>query len=66
MLEDAYDKGQDNKDRVKDDMETGKERAERDAQQAKDKAREKTGAGGAGNGDVQPVPTSAPGARPIR
>jgi hypothetical protein len=47
-------------------METGKDRAERDAQQAKDKAQEKTGAGGAGNGDVQPVPTSAPGARPIR
>ena len=66
MLEDAYDKGQENKDQVKDDMETGKERAERDAQQAKDKAQEKTGAGGAGNGDVQPVPTSAPGARPIR
>jgi hypothetical protein len=66
MLEDAYDKGQENKDRVKDDMETGKERAERDAQQAKEKAQEKSGAGGAGNGDVQPVPTSAPGARQIR
>jgi Mechanosensitive ion channel, conserved TM helix len=66
MLEDAYDKGQDNKDQVKDDMRTGKDRAERDAQQARDKAQEKTGAGGAGNGEVQPVTTGAPGARPIR
>ncbi len=66
MLEDAYDKGQENKDRVKDDMATGRERAERDAQRAKDKAQEKTGARGPGNGDVQPAPTSGPGARPIR
>jgi mechanosensitive ion channel-like protein len=65
MLNDAYDKGQDKKDQVKDDMETGKDRAQRDAQQVKDKAQEKTG-GGAGNGDVQPVPTSRPGARPLR
>jgi hypothetical protein len=66
MLEDAYDKGQDNKDRVKDDMETGRDRAQRDAQQAKEKAQEKTG-GGAGNGGVQPVATTpAPGARRIR
>jgi F0F1-type ATP synthase assembly protein I len=65
MLEDAYDKGQENKDRVKDDMDTGKERAQRDAERAKDKAQEKTGSG-AGNGDVQPVPTSRPGARPLR
>jgi hypothetical protein len=66
MLEDAYDKGQDNKDRVKDDMETGKDRAQRDAQQAKEKAQEKTG-GGAGNGGVQPVATTgAPGARRAR
>jgi hypothetical protein len=46
-------------------METGKDRAQRDAQQVKDKAQEKTGSG-AGNGDVQPVPTSRPGARPLR
>jgi hypothetical protein len=66
MLEDAYDKGQDNKDRVKDDMETGRDRAQRDAQQAKEKAQEKTG-GGAGNGGVQPVATTgAPGARRAR
>jgi hypothetical protein len=63
MLEDAYDKGQRNKDRVKDDMETGKDRAQRDARQARDKAQDKTGAG---NGEVQPVPTSSPGARPLR
>ena len=56
MLEDAYDKGQDQKDQVKDDMRTGRDRAERDAQQARD----------TGNGEVQPVTSSAPGARPIR
>jgi hypothetical protein len=56
MLNDAYDKGQQNKDRVKEDMQTGKDRAQRDAQQVKDKAQQKTG-GGAGNGGVQPVPT---------
>ena len=65
MLEDAYDKGQRNKDRVKDDMETGKDRAQQDARQARDKAQEKTGTG-AGNGEIQPVPTSSPGARPLR
>jgi hypothetical protein len=56
MLNDAYDKGQQNKDRVKEDMQTGKDRAQRDAQQVKDKAQEKAG-GGAGNGGVQPVST---------
>jgi hypothetical protein len=78
MLEDAYDRGQDNKDRVKDDMGTGKDRAQRDARQAKDKAQEKAGtAGGAGNGGVAPVgatgtgPTRTigrdePGSRPVR
>src|SRR5688572_3022514 len=49
MLSDAYDKGQEQKGQVKDDMQTGKDRAQRDAQQAKEKAQEKTG-GGAGNG----------------
>ena len=56
MLNDAYDKGQENKGQVKDDMQKGKDRAQRDAQQVKDKAQEKTG-GGAGNGGVQPVST---------
>ena len=60
MLNDAYDKGQQNRDRVKDDMQTGKDRAQRDAQQVKDKAQEKTG-GGAGNGGVQPRPVSTAG-----
>src|SRR5215217_2364689 len=54
MLNDAYDKGQENKGQVKDDMQKGKDRAQRDARQVKDKAQEKTGAG---NGDVQPVST---------
>jgi hypothetical protein len=60
MLNDAYDKGQQNRDRVKDDMQTGKDRAQRDAQQLKGKAQQKTG-GGAGNGGVQPQPVSAAG-----
>ncbi len=38
MLGDAYDKGQDQRGQVKHDMRTGKDRAQRDAQQAKDKA----------------------------
>src|SRR3954464_11413271 len=58
MLNDAYDKGQENKDRVKADMDTGKDRAQRDAQQAKDKAQEKTGAG---NGGVEPRPVRTTG-----
>ena len=63
MLRDAYDKGQENTGRVKDDMRTGKDRAERDAEQAKDKAQERTGVrGGAGNGDID-KPT---GVRPLR
>jgi hypothetical protein len=59
MLNDAYDKGQENKDRVKDDMEQGKERAQRDAQQAKEKAQEKAGSG-AGNGNTEPRTVVAP------
>jgi hypothetical protein len=73
MLNDAYDKGQDNKDRVKDDMQTGKDRAQRDAQQAKDKAQEKTGAGNggvepvtAGSATTRPIGGSQPGSRPVR
>jgi hypothetical protein len=73
MLNDAYDKGQDNKDRVKDDMQTGKDRAQRDAQQAKDKAQEKTGAGNggvepvtAGSTTTRPIGGSQPGSRPVR
>ena len=42
MLGDAYDKGQEQRGQVKHDMRTGKERAQQDAQQAKDKADEHT------------------------
>ena len=67
MLSDAYDKGQEQKGQVKDDMRTGKDRAERDARQAKDKAQEKTAVGGgAGNGDIEPTTPTGPGARPLR
>ena len=42
MLGDAYDKGQAQRGQVKQDMRTGKDRAQRDAQKAKDKADEHT------------------------
>jgi hypothetical protein len=46
------------------DIRPGKDRAERDAQQARGNAQEKTGAG---NGEIQPATTTgAPGVRPIR
>jgi hypothetical protein len=44
MLGDAYDKGQAQRGQVKQDMRTGKDRAQRDAQKAKDKADEHTNA----------------------
>jgi Conserved TM helix len=45
MLSDAYDKGQENKGQVKDDMRTGKERGKRDAERAKTEAQARTGNG---------------------
>jgi Mechanosensitive ion channel, conserved TM helix len=66
MLEDAYDKGQEQKGQVKDDMRTGRERGKRDAEQAKDTAQEKAGVGGgAGNGDID-KPSGPQGVRPLR
>jgi hypothetical protein len=44
MLGDAYEKGRENKGQVKDDMRTGKDRAQRDAEQVKDKAQDAAGA----------------------
>ena len=58
MLEDAYDKGQENKGQVKDDMEKGKERAERDAERVRAEAQQRTGTGG-GNGEIEPAARSA-------
>ena len=49
MLSDAYNKGQQNKDQVKQDFQKGKEQAQSDAQTAQQKAQEKAGQGG-GNG----------------
>jgi hypothetical protein len=43
-------------------MQTGKDRAQRDAQQVKDKAEQKTGAG---NGGVQPVGSGAGSGRVV-
>jgi hypothetical protein len=54
MLADAYDKGQEQKGQVKDDMRTGKERARQDVAKVQEKA---------GNGTEQ-APRPAPGARP--
>jgi Conserved TM helix len=53
MLADAYDKGQEQRGQVKQDMQKGKERAQQDVERARDKA---------GNGTAQP-PRPAPGAQ---
>ena len=58
MLEDAYDKGQEQQGKVKDDMEKGKQRAERDAEKVKAEA-EKRSATGAGNGEIEPAARTA-------
>jgi small-conductance mechanosensitive channel len=62
MLGDAYDKGRAQRGRVKDDMETGKERAKDDAQRVKAEAGTRTGAG---NGDID-KPSGPQGVRPLR
>ena len=50
MLGDAYDAGQRNKESVKQDFQKGKEQAKSDAETAQQKAQEKVGSGGGGNG----------------
>jgi len=62
MLQDAYDKGQEQRGQVRRDVERGKERAQGDAERVKAEAGARTGTG---NGDIDP-PTRQPGARPIR
>lgn len=66
MLNDAYQKGQENKQQVKRDMEQGKERAQEEAQKVKEKAEQKTRDGG--NGQTEPIaPATGPsGARAAR
>ena len=58
MLEDAYDKGQEQKGQVKGDMEKGKQRAERDAGKVKAEAEKRSGTG-AGNGEIGPAARTA-------
>ena len=60
MLNDAYDKGQQNKGQVKQDMRKGKEQAQDDAQTAKDKAQEK-----AGNGSSTDTAPTTSGTTPV-
>jgi hypothetical protein len=62
MLSDAYDKGQENKSQVKDDMRTGKERGKEDAQRAKDEAQKRSGNG---QTETQPIGTTGTGGRPL-
>jgi hypothetical protein len=62
MLGDAYDKGREQRGQVKDDMQTGKERAKDDAQRVKAEAGTRTGAG---NGDID-KPSGPQGVRPLR
>ena len=71
MLEDAYDKGQEQRGQVKQDMQTGKERGKQDAERAKQEAQQRTGDGApqtaqVGNGPTQtqpPTGTGTPGSR---
>ncbi len=64
MLNDAYRKGQENKDQVKDDMETGKQRGQRDAEKAKDAAQQRAGNGGTTEPAATAADPAAPDARP--
>jgi len=50
MLSDAYRKGQQNSDQVKQDFQKGKQQAQQDAQTAQQTAQEKAGQSGGGNG----------------
>src|SRR5829696_5275251 len=56
MLNDAYDKGQEQRGQVRRDMEVGKERGKQDAQRAKDEAQARTG-----NGQTQTQPIAGGG-----
>jgi hypothetical protein len=59
MLEDAYDKGREQRGQVEQDMETGKERARRDAERAKQEAQQRSSDG---RPPAQPA-TGGPGSR---
>jgi hypothetical protein len=50
MLQDAYDKGQQERDTVRRDMQIGKERGKQDAQRAKAEAEHRTGNGAPATG----------------
>src|SRR3954464_914669 len=56
MLSDAYDKGQQQRGQVKEDMRTGMERGKQDAQRAKAEAQQRTGNG---HTQTQPITTSS-------
>jgi hypothetical protein len=60
MLSDAYEKGQEQRGRVRRDMEVGKERAKQDAQRAKAEAGER-----AGNGRTETQPMGGTGSRSV-
>ena len=57
MLSDAYDKGREQRDQVRRDIEVGKERGKQDAQRVKGEAERRTG-----NGQTEPQPVGTPGA----
>jgi len=69
MLNDAYQKGQEQRGQVKDDMRLGKERGQQDAERAKAKAEEKTN-GAPADGQASPATGPAgpgtPGSRSAR
>src|SRR4051794_38964147 len=65
MLSDAYDKGREERDTVRRDMQVGKERGKQDAQRAAGAAQQRTGNG---HTETQPVGGAqpSPGSRPAR
>jgi small-conductance mechanosensitive channel len=64
LVSGAYDKGQQQQDQVKHDMQLGKERSQRQAERAKQKVQEKTGSGNAPAPHTPPPPPDTPPYRP--
>jgi hypothetical protein len=63
LVSGAYDKGQERQDQVKQDMQLGKERSQRQAERAKQKVQEKTGSE---NAPAPQTPPPSPDTAPYR
>jgi Conserved TM helix len=64
ILEDAYQKGQEQRSQVRQDIETGKERGRRDVEQTRAQVEGGGGGGGAGVGSEDPTRTAGAGGGP--